>query len=330
MKPFFLIIIYLVPAIHFVPILHAGDYQNRADIKAFVMQMAKQSDYSEAELISLFAQVKQQSHLFDRLNRPAEKTLQWQQYREIFIQQKRIDQGVRFWRQHEPLLATVAAQTGVPVEIIVAIIGVETFFGLYQGKDPVFDSLVTIAFDYPARARFFRGELEQFLLLAREQNLHVRSVKGSYAGAMGMPQFIASSYRHYAVDGDGDGRVDLFDNIADITHSVANYFVRHGWRQGEMIATPLVLGADHTVASLDTGIKPQHIWADFVQHGLTAKPPVKDHMPVALIKLGQHAPEYWAGFNNFYTITRYNHSAFYAMAVYQLSELIKSGMETEQ
>lgn len=305
-----------------------GDYKNRDDINTFISDFASKSNYSEQELVDLFSQVKKQEHLFDRLNRPAEKELQWHQYRKIFIKEKRIVEGVKFWQEHEATLTEVSARTGVPAEIIVAIIGVETFYGIYRGKDPVFDSLVTIAFDYPKRAKFFRGELEQFLLLVKEQNFDARSLMGSYAGAMGMPQFISSSYRNYAVDGDGDGRVDLFASIADITSSVANYFLRHGWRQSETVARPLITPANKAISSLEPGVKTRYTWSEFTERGLTSKFRIKDDMPVALIRLEQkNHPEYWAGFNNFYVITRYNHSELYAMAAYQLSVLIKARKE---
>ncbi len=331
MKQLLLIILCLAPSIHFAATVKSGDYQNREDIDAFITYMTKHSDYTEQELVKLFSRVKRQEHLFDRLNRPAEKELQWHQYRGIFIQERRIAEGVKFWRQHQQLLTEVSEKTGVPAEIIVAIIGVETFYGIYRGKDPVFDSLVTIAFDYPKRARFFRSELEQFLLLVKEQNFDARSLKGSYAGAMGMPQFISSSYRSYAIDGDGDGRVDLFSSIADITSSVANYFVRHGWRKDEAVAKPLVAIADNTISLLEPGVKTRYKWSDFKQHGLTSKFRIEDDKPVALVRLEQrNYPEYWAGFNNFYVITRYNHSELYAMAAYQLSVLIKSRMGKSQ
>ncbi len=331
MKQLLLIFICLIPTAHFAATVTSGDYQNREDVDAFIVRLAKQSDYSETELAGLFSQVKKQSHLFDRLNRPAEKALQWHQYRKIFIKEKRIVEGVKFWRQHKQLLTEVSQRTGVPVEIIVAIIGVETFYGIYKGKDPVFESLVTIAFDYPKRAKFFRSELEHFLLLVKEQNLDIHNIKGSYAGAMGMPQFISSSYRNYAVDGDGDDRIDLFDSIADITSSVANYFVRHGWREGEAVARPLIAIADNSVAALEPGIKPRYKWSDLTGSGLTSKFRIKDETPVALVKLEQKKhPEYWAGFKNFYVITRYNHSELYAMAAYQLSVLIRARMKVAQ
>ena len=261
----------------------------------------------------------------------AEKELQWHQYKNIFIKEKRISRGIEFWRKYQNQLAEVSAKTGVPEQIIVAIIGVETFYGIYKGKDPVFDSLVTISFDYPKRARFFTRELKEFLLLVKEQNLDPLKIKGSYAGAMGMPQFISSSYRSYAVDGDGDGQVNLFDNITDIIASVANYFVRHGWQAGQAVAKPLTAIADSSVAKLEPGVKTNYKWSDLMDHGLVSKHRIEDETPVALVRLEQKKhPEYWAGLNNFYVITRYNHSELYAMAVYQLSVLIKAGMEANE
>jgi len=300
-----------------------GDYQGRKDVADFVARIAAETDYDEQELVDLFSQVEKQEHLFEKLNRPAEKELQWHQYRRIFVKKTRIERGVKFWRQHRELLADVSSKSGVPEEIIVAIIGVETFYGIYRGKDPVFDSLVTLAFDYPKRARFFSTELEQFLLLTKEQGFDARSLRGSYAGAMGMPQFISSSYRHYAVDFDGNGQIDLFNSIPDIAGSVANYFVKHGWQRNGRVARPLQASESNSIESLEPGVKPAYKWADLKQSGLATKFNIDDEAEVALIALQQkNSPEYWAGFQNFYVITRYNHSELYAMAVYQLAKLI--------
>ncbi len=300
-----------------------GDYRGREDVSAFVKRLVSQSDYTEQELADLFAQVEKQEHLFQQLDRPAEKELDWYQYRPIFIKDRRIELGVKFWREHSELLARVSEQSGVPPEIIVAIVGVETFYGIYKGKDPVFDSLVTLAFDYPRRATFFTSELEAFLLLVKEQGFDARSLRGSYAGAMGMPQFIASSYRAYAVDFDQDGQIDLFDSVPDIAASVANYFVKHGWQRDGRVARPLAAGEDNTVASLQPGLKPEYRWQDLKSSGLSSQFEIGDDTPVALVELKQRDhSEYWAGFQNFYVITRYNHSELYAMAVYQLAKLI--------
>ncbi len=316
------VLLLLAPAVSAVDIT-SGDYQGREDVSAFVKRIADSSDYSEQELAELFGQVQKQEHLFALLDRPAEKELEWYQYRRIFIKDKRISRGVEFWREHRELLEEVSKKTGVPEEIIVAIIGVETYYGIYKGKDPVFDSLVTLAFDYPRRAKFFASELEHFLLLAKEQGFDVRSLRGSYAGAMGMPQFIASSYRSYAVDFDGDGQTNLFDSIPDIAGSVANYFVRHGWERGGRVARPLVTAEKNTVQSLEPGMKPSYRWVDLKQNGFASRFEIDDETRVALIMLQQpDHPEYWAGFQNFYVITRYNHSELYAMAVYQLAKRI--------
>jgi len=305
--------------------LDKGDYRYREDVEQFIEKVAKTSDYSEQQLVDLFSQVKNQRQLFERMNKPAEK-LEWHQYRKIFLTDKRIKAGIKFWREHRDLLQKVEQKYQVPAEIIVAIVGVETFYGTYKGKSPVFDTLVTFAFDYPKRARFFTSELEQFLRLSAAQKFDVRSIKGSYAGAMGMPQFIASSYRNYAVDFDGDGIANLFDNKQDVLGSVANYFKRHGWKPGQPVTFPLRLNKT-TANKLKPGVKPNYRWKDLQKAGFTSKDKMDAGDKVALIRLQQKkAPEYWAGLNNFYVITRYNHSELYAMAVYQLAQKIKQGM----
>ncbi|MDH3633482.1 MAG: lytic murein transglycosylase B [Gammaproteobacteria bacterium] len=321
-KILIIIVLFVTPAVSALEI-PGGDYRDRDDVVAFVKRIAAETSYSEQELVDLFAQVKKQSHLFEKLDRPAEKELEWYQYRGIFVKDKRIEQGAKFWLEHRELLAEVSEKTGVPAEIIVAIIGVETFYGTYKGKDPVFDSLVTLAFDYPRRASFFIRELEEFLLLSKEQGFNARALRGSYAGAMGVPQFIASSYRNYAIDFDEDGQTNLFDSIPDIAGSIANYFVRHGWQRDGRVARPLVVSANNTVDSLEPGVKTDYKWAQLKQSGLTSTFDITEETPVALVRLQQKdRPEYWAGFQNFYVITRYNHSELYAMAVYQLAKLI--------
>ena len=314
--------VFVTPAVSALEI-PGGDYQGREDVAVFVQRMVTETSYSEQELVDLFAQVEKQDHLFAKLDKPAEKELQWHQYRGIFIKDKRIGLGADFWKQHRELLSEVSEKMGVPAEIIVAIIGVETFYGIYRGKDPVFDSLVTLAFDYPRRSSFFTRELEQFLLLAKEQGFEPRALRGSYAGAMGMPQFISSSYRNYAIDYDQNGQINLFDSIPDIAGSVANYFVKHGWQRNGRVARPLDAPENNTVDSLEPGVKPNYKWSDLVQNGLTSQFDIDAETPVALVTLQQkNHPEYWAGFENFYVITRYNHSELYAMAVYQLAKLI--------
>ena len=323
MKKFAALLAFLIAPLAAAVEINSGDYQGREDVSAFVKRMVSQSAYTEQELADLFAQVQKQDHLFAQLDKPAEKELDWYEYRPIFIKDRRIELGVQFWREHAELLEQVSEKTGVPPEIIVAIIGVETFYGVYKGNDPVFDSLVTLAFDYPRRASFFTSELQEFLLMVKEQGFDARSLRGSYAGAMGMPQFIASSYRAYAVDFDQNGQVDLFDSVPDIAGSVANYFVKHGWQRDGRVARPLALDEDNSVASLQPGMKPDYVWRDLKRSGLRSQFEIGDDTPVALVELKQRDhSEYWVGFQNFYVITRYNHSELYAMAVYQLAKLI--------
>ena len=321
----------LIILVSFIPLaahsvqLSQGDYRYREDVEAFITELAAKSDYSESELLQLFSQVKHQRHLFERMDKPAEK-LEWHQYRKIFLTEKRIQKGREFLNQHRDLLQRIEQAYQVPAEIIVAIVGVETFYGTYKGKSPVFDTLVTFAFDYPKRAAFFTRELEEFLLLAREQGLDLRGVKGSYAGAMGVPQFISSSYRNYAVDFDGDGKANLFDSLPDILGSVANYFSRHGWQPGEAVTYPLLAQDHEGVKGIKTGMKPEYSWLEFKKAGLKTQAKLTDDSRVALVRLQQEdAPEYWAALKNFYVITRYNHSELYAMAVYQLSQKLKQG-----
>lgn len=316
----------LIPSMIHAATLNSGDYRYRKDVEEFIETVAASSDYSEQQLIELFSAVKHQRHLFERMDKPAEK-LKWFQYRKIFLTEKRISKGKKFWNTHRDLLAKIEKTYQVPAEIIVAIVGVETFYGAYKGKSPVFDTLVTFAFDYPKRAAFFTRELEQFLLLAKEQGLDIRGVKGSYAGAMGMPQFISSSYRNYAVDFDGDGSANLFESLPDVLGSVANYFKRHGWKPGQAITFPLEKTANAQPARLKPGMKPGYDWKDFQAAGLKADRVPDDMARLALLKLDlKNDAEYWAGLNNFYVITRYNHSPLYAMAVYQLSQSLKQGM----
>lgn len=308
--------------------LNEGDYRYREDVESFIEKIAAKTDYSEQQLVDLFAKAKQQTHLFERMNKPAEKKLEWHQYRKIFLTEKRITKGIQFWNKNRELLEKIEQKYKVPAEIVVSIVGVETFYGVYKGKAPVFDTLVTFAFDYPKRAKFFTRELEEFLILSARQKFNVREVKGSYAGAMGMPQFISSSYRNYAVDFDADGKADLFDSVPDILGSVANYFKSHGWQPGEDITHLLSVEKNNKIADLKIGVKPSQPWKKLKDSGLKSASAISNETPVALIKLQQKQDaEYWAGLKNFYVITRYNHSEMYAMAVYQLSQEIKSGMQ---
>ncbi len=263
--------------------------------------------------------------ILDAIQRPAEG-LPWHRYRKIFLTEARIAKGAEFWRRHRELLERVAQQYGVPPEIVVAILGVETFYGTRTGGFRVLDALATLGFAYPRRAEFFRRELAQFLLLTGEEKLSPTEPTGSYAGAMGWPQFMPSSYRRYAADFDGDGKRDIWRNPADVAASIANYFVEHGWRRGQPVALPLPPAA----AKLgDKALEAKYTLAELEARGLALPElPEKDGLRANVVVLeGESGPEAWLGLPNFYVITRYNRSRLYAMAVHQLSQAVKQRME---
>jgi len=298
---------------------------DRDDIRAFIDTLVKKHDFDRDYVRSMLAQSESKQKILDAISRPAEKTRPWHEYREIFITPKRIDAGVAFMDEHADRLARIAAQTGVPVEIIAAIIGVETFYGRRTGSYRVIDALATLGFDYPPRAKFFRGQLEALFMLAREEQLEMAGLVGSYAGAMGPPQFIPSSYRAYAVDGDGDGRRDLLNNWDDILMSVANYFVENGWRTGEPVTVPGTSDNSFPVPTGSNSLKLNETVGSLTKRGINFESDLDVATPAQLISLeGEAGTEYWVGFHNFYVITRYNRSAMYALAVYQLSAALSS------
>jgi len=300
-----------------------ANYSQREDVQEFVGEMVAKHGFDKKMLSYWLQDVEQQKTALEAIARPAESK-PWKEYRPIFITSRRISNGVEFWKKNRELLARAEKHYGVPAEIIVAIIGVETFYGQRIGNYPVLDALTTLGFDYPPRASFFRKELEQFLLMSREEKVDPRTLKGSYAGAMGMPQFISSSFRSYAVDFDGDGHRDLWHSTADVVGSVANYFSRHGWQAGK----PIVTRASVVKPKDDLGgsqMKPHKTVAEFKRLGVSPMKPFKNDEMATLLKLeGSDGDEYWLGLNNFYVITRYNHSPLYAMAVYQLSQAVAS------
>jgi membrane-bound lytic murein transglycosylase B len=304
---------------------------SRADVQAYVNELVKEHGLDADYVLALLDGAETQQSILDAMARPAERTKPWRDYRAIFITPERIEAGVAFWREHEARLQRVAAKTGVPAEMLCGIVGVETYFGRRAGKFRLLDSLATLAFDYPPRSKFFRSELTQLFLLARDDGVAIDTAVGSYAGAMGAPQFIPSSYRHYAVDGDGDGRRDLFANWDDVLASVANYFVEHDWQPGQPVVTRATaskpvdqlpagnkLAADATVAALQG-------------RGIRFSTDLAGSAPAGLVVLdGDDGTEYWVGFRNFYVITRYNRSTMYALAVYQLGQAIGEAARAAQ
>jgi membrane-bound lytic murein transglycosylase B len=251
--------------------------------------------------------------------------LPWYQFRSRYVDALRINGGVKFWREHADTLARARREFGVPEEIIVATIGVESIYGRRTGSFGVLESLTMLAFSYPPRARLFRSELEHYLLLAREARFDTARVKGSYAGAIGIPQFLPSSYRRYAVDFDGDGRRDLVDSTADAIGSVANYYRSHGWRGGETIVVPAEVDSSDVTALLELGIRPRIKLADLKRHGVSPAVPIEEGPEAALVEVeSESGLIYWLGLNNFYVITRYNRSVNYALAIHELAQELRA------
>lgn len=302
-------------------------YLGNPQAESFISRMVEEHDFNATELRRLFADARYKQSIIDAMTRPAEKVKPWRDYRKIFFTEKRINEGVKFWRENADVLARAEKEHGVDPAIIVAVIGVETFYGRNKGRFRVIDALTTLAFDYPKRSRFFTKQLEHFLLLSREQKQNPLELKGSYAGAMGYGQFIPSSYRAYAVDYDEDGFSDIWNNTTDAIGSVANYFAEHGWKNGDKVATRIKLKPDYSPDVLTQGLKPDRTVLEFSEYGYF---PIDFAAPDAMasaIKLdGQDGAEFWFGLHNFYVITRYNHSNMYAMAVYQVSEAIRERM----
>ncbi|MGB0466097.1 MAG: lytic murein transglycosylase B [Pontibacterium sp.] len=299
-------------------------YAKHPEARAFIQEMSAEG-FEAAYLEKLLSQAKRQNSILKAISRPAEKRLNWGQYRNIFLKQKRISRGAEFWQQNKTALARAEKEYGVPAEFIVAIIGVETHYGRITGNYRVLDALATLGFDYPKRARFFRGQLKEYLRLVREEQLDPLSLKGSYAGAMGYGQFIPSSYRHYAVDFDGDGKRNIWTNTTDAIGSVANYFAEHGWIKGGPVISNLTI---ETVADdkwANAGLKPKLSLAEWSARGIQASPSLMPDQLATLMRLeNADQTRYLFGLHNFYVITRYNHSHLYAMAVYELSQAVKN------
>ena len=288
----------------------------------FIDEMVARHSFSRDELARLFAQIDPQPDVLVAISNPAEAK-PWHEYRPLFVNESRIQGGVEFWDAHKETLARAKKTYGVPPEIIVAILGVETRYGRTTGIHPVLASLTTLAFAYPPRSRFFRRELEEYLLLTREEHLDPLSLMGSYSGAVGPGQFVASSYRRYAVDFDGDGRRDLLYNTADVIGSVANYLEVHGWTPKQAVASRADTTGEIDKSILSEDLKPRVSLRRMRRYGVVPQDDLPDGQMGTLIVLETlRGPEYWIGLHNFYVITRYNRSPLYAMVVHQLSQEI--------
>jgi len=314
----------LLVCLSWIPAASAVDVK-RAEVRAFIEETSRDFGFPRAQLEALLAQAETKQPILDAISRPAERVVPWYEYRERFLTEKRILQGTDFWMAHGDALrripdANVAAS-------VVGILGVETSFGRITGRYRVIDSLATLAFDYPPRSEFFRGELQQFLLLSREESVDPKTALGSYAGAMGAPQFISSSYRNFAVDGDGNGKRDLWNSWDDVIGSVANYLLAYGWREGEPVVVTATLPGDD-LSRFDTSkLELNETVASLRGKGVRFETTLPDTAPAALIVAqGKDGPVYRVGFTNFYVITRYNRSPMYAMAVHDLGEAVVNFM----
>ena len=298
-----------------------------AEIEPFVTRMAQKHGIPASETRALLADARVLGTVLDRIRRPAERK-PWHEYRKIFLTEKRIARGAAFWREHADPLARAGERFGVPPEIIAAIIGVETFYGAYRGRIRVLDALATLGFRYPRRAKFFLSELEAFVLLTSDERIDARGLKGSYAGAIGIAQFIPSSYRRYAVDFDGDGFRDLVRSPEDAIGSVANYLAEHGWRAEAEVAVRAEVEGDGFRVMVERGLKPHSTLASMRTAGVGFTTTAGDGELGALLEFEtEHGSEHWVGLTNFYAITRYNHSQLYALAVFQLAEEIRGRYE---
>ncbi len=295
----------------------------------FVQKMAQEHQFDGSELKSLFKSVEVKQSILKAISSPAEG-MPWYKYRRIFMTESRINGGLRFWQENEQVFEAVERKYGVPASIITAIIGVETFYGANTGSYRVIDALSTLAFAYPKRSKFFLKELENFLILTREENMNPLEPLGSYAGAMGVPQFMPSSYRRYAADFDQDNKRDIWNNNADVIASVANYFAKHRWRKGQAVAVRVSAEGENYKQALSKGLKPDFSIMKLNQLGVETVTQLPADEKVKLLEYQQkEGEELWLGMHNFYVITRYNHSPLYAMAVFQLSQAISEKMKSQ-
>jgi membrane-bound lytic murein transglycosylase B len=305
-------------------------YARRPDVLAFVDRMSAQHGFSASALRQLFAQARYEPQVIAAMTRPIASPPTYDDYAARFLQPERIDAGVEFWRSHAAALDRASADFGVPPEIVVAILGVETYYGRNTGRYRVLDALTTLAFDYPRRADFFRGELEQFLLLTREQGVSPLQPRGSYAGAIGLPQFMPGSIRAYAIDFDADGRIDLANDADDAIGSVARYLARHNWQAGQPVMTPARIESeqpDSVLVRFDGGVAPRRSLAEWTRDGITGFTIPGDLAsdPVGLVMLeSAGSPAYWLTFENWYALTRYNRSRLYASVVWELAQRLRA------
>jgi membrane-bound lytic murein transglycosylase B len=304
----------------------------RPEIVSFVNEVVERDSLNRRKVLRLLVQGEPQPKILEIMERPAEKVTPWWEYREHFLTEERIAEGAQFYVDHRETLQRIAAQRGIPPEYLVAIIGVETKYGRFTGHYRVLDALMTLAFDYPPRSGYFRDELEQFLLLTAEEHLDPLKITGSYAGAMGVPQFMPSSYRKYAVDDDTDTKRDLWGDWDDVLASVANYFVEHGWQPGGPVLAEARLDPEPKFQIDPHNLELNETVDSLNAQGVEILPAEPGATPVVLISAEQQdGPAYRVGFQNFCVITQYNRSARYAMAVHDragaIAQRVKSASQ---
>lgn len=308
--------------------LGANAQLDEEKVAEFVKNYADRHQVSQADVSAILSNAQFKQDIIDKIDKPAEGTMTWGKYRKIFIKEERINAGVEFWKNNEQVLAQVTADTGIPEEIILGIIGVETFYGQRIGSYRVIDALYTLAFGYPKRSSFFKSELEKFLEICDKQHLDIYSIKGSYAGAIGYCQFMPSSYLAFAKSYDNDNSANLME-VNDAIASVANYLAQHKWEAGNIIAAPVAFLDHENTTAVSKNSKPNNSLRFYRDHGFIPKGNITPDAKAALIEFeNDEGKEYWFGFNNFYVITRYNHSPMYALAVYQLGQEVKKRYES--
>lgn len=320
----------LLAGLSTVTLSHAAErYADRPETQQFIEEMQQRHGFDKDALTYIFRRAEYLPSVIKAISPPKDPTgvRSWQRYRGRFIEPIRIKAGIAFWDRYQDSIKAASEKYGVPEEIIVGIIGVETIYGRNTGSYQAVSALSTLAFDYPRRAELFRGELEALLLMAREQHRDPLDYQGSYAGALGLPQFLPSSVRNFAIDFDGDGQIDLLNSPKDAIGSVARYMQMHGWEPGAPVATRANIGSGANLLPLIANdITPAFDVATLASHGVTAangSEPAGKAAFVELVTPGEDS-EYWLGYQNFYVITRYNRSSFYAMSVFQLGEAVKA------
>jgi len=311
----------IVVLIFCLPVYSYADYLGNQDTLVFIDEMVKKHQFERGQLQAIFKQAEKKDSIIKAISRPAEKRLEWSGYRKIFITKDRAAKGKAFIKKYQAIFERAEKVYGVPAHVVASIIGVETRYGQHKGSYRVVDALSTLAFDYPPRSKFFKSELEQVLLLAKEQNFKPLELKGSYAGAMGYGQFIPSSYRHYAVDFDGDDIADILNNPVDAIGSVANYFKMHKWHANEPVTFQVEVKGSEYKSLINKKLKPKNTLAQIKAAGIKIPEQYELSQVAKLQELqGESGSEYWVTLHNFYVITRYNHSHLYAMAVFQLAQ----------